>query len=407
MDPELWELYERGSSDDEVSVIIRMAPGIAPPTTIRIVAHFGDVSTGRLRRGDIVPVRQSPGVLSLKAAGLVSPPPSFEADASIDSETDAEDESGEADEAALPTAALDPSVGDGRGVLVGVCDWGLDFTHANFRNEDGTTRIEVLWDQRGSGDPLAPPPYDIGRRLTRERINAALKDPDPPRALGYHAASGDPGNNGAHGTHVTDILCGNRREPGSQVGLATASDIAFVHLAAQQLDELGNLGDSVGLLEGLDFIRRQAGGRPCVLHLSAGKTGGPHRGDTLLERAVDAMLEQPGIVLVQSVGNYADAAMHTHARVGPDQQHTLNWVTPERDRTPNELEIWYSGHDVFDVTLVSPDGRDFTVPLDNRVQLRGRVPVPGAAYGADNEGAPSYAGSLVRRIRPLPSALIT
>ena len=134
-----------------------------------------------------------------------------------------------------------------------------------------------------------------------------------------------------------------------------------MHLAAPQLDELANLGDSVGLLEGLDFIRRQAAGRPCVLHLSAGKTGGPHRGDTLLERAVDAMLKTPGIVLVQSVGNYAHTAMHAHARVGPDQRHVLDWLTPRNDRTPNELEIWYSGQDVFDVTLIAPDGREFSV----------------------------------------------
>src|SRR4029079_17285523 len=117
-----------------------------------------------------------------------------------------------------------------------------------------------------------------------------------------------------------------------------------------RLAELGNLGDSVGLLEGLDFVRRQAAGGPGGLHLSAGKTGGDHRGRTLLEIAVDAMLLEPGIALVQSVGNYADSAMHTHARVGPDRRHVLHWVTPQNDRTPNELEIWYSGQDVFEVT---------------------------------------------------------
>ena len=77
-----------------------------------------------------------------------------------------------------------------------------------------------------------------------------------------------------------DILAGNRREPGSEVGLASGADIVFVHLAAPRLGELGNLGDSVGLLEGLDFCRRQAAERPCVLHLSAGKTGGEQRGLT-------------------------------------------------------------------------------------------------------------------------------
>jgi hypothetical protein len=105
-----------------------------------------------------------------------------------------------------------------------------------------------------------------------------------------------------------------------------------------------------------------------VLHLSAGKTGGDKRGNSPLERAVDAMLKQP-IILVQSVGNYANAAMHAHARVGPDQRHVLEWITPENDRTPNELEIWYSGEDVFDVTLISPEGREFSVALGNKKQL--------------------------------------
>ena len=60
---------------------------------------------------------------------------------------------------------------------------------------------------------------------------------------------------------VVLIVAGNRRQSGSEVGLATESDIVFVHLAAPQLDEIANLGDSVGLLEGLDFIRQQAAGR--------------------------------------------------------------------------------------------------------------------------------------------------
>ena len=43
MDPSLWELYESGSEDDEVGVILRMAPGIEPPSLVRIVSRFGDV----------------------------------------------------------------------------------------------------------------------------------------------------------------------------------------------------------------------------------------------------------------------------------------------------------------------------------------------------------------------------
>ena len=121
------------------------------------------------------------------------------------------------------------------------------------------------------------------------------------------------------------------------------------------------------------------------MHLSAGKTGGPHRGDTLLERAVDVMLQKPGLVLVQSVGNYADAALHVHARVGPDQEYVLDWMTPRNDRTPNELEIWYSGEDVFEITLTAPGGQRFTGPLQTRTQLRDGLEVWGNLYHRQHE----------------------
>jgi subtilisin family serine protease len=385
MDPNLVELFEAGSPDDEVSVILRLETGAAPPTQVRVVSQFGEVATARVRRGDIAAVRRSPAVKSLKASRYVTPPsplePGFDPDAYGD-EAESEPEAGPA----MPEAShLPPVTEDGRGVVVGICDWGIDFTHANFRNADGSTRLLAIWDQRGFGDPRAPAPYNLGRLLTREAINAALAEPDPCAARGYHPASGDPSDSGSHGTHVADILAGNRREPGSEVGLASGADLVFVHLAAPHLSELANLGDSVGLLEGLDFIRRQAAGRPCVLHLSAGKTGGPHRGTTLLERAVDAMLAEPGIALVQSVGNYADAAMHTHARVGPDQKHVLDWLIPRDDRTSNELEIWYNGQDVFDVTLIAPHGREFSVALGSRAQLRDGAQVWGNFYHRRHE----------------------
>src|SRR5262249_53031147 len=368
---------------EEVGSIIRMAPGLQPPPNVRVVAQFEDIFTARILRGDIVMVRQSPGVVSVKASTRVILPGPLESaretvtvtedleyvEDSEDVEDVADDGKGEAAVPMPKIAGLESVPEDGTGVVVGICDWGFDFTHPNFRNADGTTRLLCLWDQRGFGDPLAPKPYNQGRLLTREVINAALRTSDPCKTLGYHPASGDPTNTGSHGTHVADILAGNRREPGSEVGLASGADIVFVHLAAPHLGELGNLGDSVGLLEGLDFCRRQAAGRPCVLHLSAGKTGGEKRGQSPLERAVDSRLKAPGIVLVQSVGNYAHTAMHTHARIGPDQRYVPNWISPPHHRPPHSAELSYSGEDVFEITLIAPDGTEFTTPLDSRVRL--------------------------------------
>jgi len=35
----------------------------------------------------------------------------------------------------------------GKGVLIGIIDTGIDYTHKAFLNEDGTTRIKSIWDQ--------------------------------------------------------------------------------------------------------------------------------------------------------------------------------------------------------------------------------------------------------------------
>ena len=213
-------------------------------------------------------------------------------------------------------------------------------------------------------------PYGYGRVHTREEINRALASSDPTSALGYHPSKADPQGNGAHGTHVLDILAGNRREPGSQVGLASVSEIVCVDLATERMSVLENFGDSVRLLEGLDFVRRQAGERPLVMYSSAGKTGGPHNGTSLFEQAMDSLvLERPGIALVQSVGNYADSRMHVHGRLRPEQEYVLHWLISSRDRTPNELEVWYSGQDQFDLTLVAPNGARFEAVLGENVKL--------------------------------------
>ena len=83
----------------------------------------------------------------------------------------------------------------GAGVLVAVIDSGIDYSHPDFRNEDGTTRIAVLWDQTISGSP--PMGYDIGTLYTREQINQALKTPMPERMEIVPST-----DLSGHGTHV-------------------------------------------------------------------------------------------------------------------------------------------------------------------------------------------------------------
>lgn len=63
----------------------------------------------------------------------------------------------------------------GRGVLVAIIDSGIDYTHPDFRNADGTTRIAELWDQTLS-------------IYTREQIDQALMAMGDPNSIRVSAS---------------------------------------------------------------------------------------------------------------------------------------------------------------------------------------------------------------------------
>ena len=84
----------------------------------------------------------------------------------------------------------------GNGVIVAIIDSGIDYTHPDFRNANGTTRIIDLWDQTIPGNP--PEGYAIGTLYTREQINEALAVTDPVQRMTMIPSTDTSG----HGTHV-------------------------------------------------------------------------------------------------------------------------------------------------------------------------------------------------------------
>lgn len=69
----------------------------------------------------------------------------------------------------------------GENVLVAVIDSGIDYSHPDFRNSNGTTRIIGIWDQTISGNP--PQGYKIGTFYSQEIINEALLKRTKPEQL--------------------------------------------------------------------------------------------------------------------------------------------------------------------------------------------------------------------------------
>lgn len=373
MDPELWELLEEGDRGDQVAAIIRLGQPGNVPAGVRVVAQFGEIATVRMARESILKIRGDAEVASFKAPG---PPMGPEVELDDLFLQEGLDGSVQPSDVRRPPA-LDAT---GREVCIGVVDWGMDFAHADFRNADGSTRLLALWDQRGDPRPESPQPYGYGIVHTREAINRALESSDPYAALGYHPGDADLGS-GAHGTLVASIAAGNG-DGGGPVGIAPEAELVFVHNATWGQDPSAKLGNSVTLLEAIDFITRTAGERPCAINLSMGRTGEQHDGTTLVEQGLDAVLRaSPGRVICQSTGNYFSSRLHASGQLRPAQQRTFVWQVSKADVTPNEFEIWYPGRDKMQVEIRSPDGSfSLRLSLGERAPLTVNGQIVGRAY---------------------------
>jgi subtilisin family serine protease len=362
LDPRLQRLLDRrdrgltspvtsSTERGQVAVIARVTSFEAweAISEVRTGAQLGEaedgssIVTGRLPVSRIEAVRENEAVLSLKAAQRLRP-----ILAASTRETN-----GTAD--LLPP---DAKGGQGTGVIVGLVDFGCDFAHQNFRNDDGTTRLLGIWDQDGPSAPDSP--FGFGRVHPRDKIDQALQAEDPYRTLGYgpDAANTD----GTHGTHVMDIAAGNGRGTGVP-GFAPHADILFVEPATTDIAWSGpeavgsEFGDSAQLLEAIRFIFDQAGTTPCAVNVSLGTNGGPHDGSSLVEQGIDAILrEAENRAVVIAASNSFSDGIHAAGTVRQGETVDLEWQVPTHDITGNEVEIWYPGADEFEFELIQPDG---------------------------------------------------
>lgn len=352
MDPALWELLlarQGAGPGGEVDAIVRFVGEPRELPGLRIVARFGSIVTCRITAADVVRVHARPEVRSVKAARALGP-------GLLERST------GHPDPRTSDLRRPPGLRATGAGVVVGSVDWGLDIDAPCFRwpvERDGSvspggTRLLALWDQRSQHTRPAPQPYGYGVVHTRADINAALRSADPYGAIGYHPSIADTGS-GSHGTHVLDIAAGNGLGNGP-AGMAPGADLVFVHLADRNTGGLANLGDSVRLLEAIDFVARTAGSRPWVVNLSLGRTGGPHDCTTPVELAFEQLLATAtGCQIVQSAGNYRSTRTHTYGFLSEGERRSFSFVVQPGDPTPNELEIWYDGADEF-VVHIDPPG---------------------------------------------------
>jgi len=208
---------------------------------------------------------------------------------------------------------------DGSGVVIGIIDTGIDWSHPDFKNLDSTTRIKYIWDQRQSDSANTPTQYNYGQEWNSIDIN-----------LGF-CTSLDVNNN-SHGTICAGIAAGNGLCSGPYRGVAPKADIIVV--AINFADNFHNTVD-----DAVDYIYKRADSlhEPCVINASLGGYFGSHDGNDLQAQFINNLITaDSGRAFVCAAGNEGGFPFHLGYTVNPSDT-SFTWLT---NPTGNVIDIW-------------------------------------------------------------------
>ena len=274
---------------------------------------------------------------------------------------------------------------DGTGVIVGVADWGFDYTHPVFYDTAmNNYRIIAAWDQYRSS--LAPPEgFDYGSCIYgQENLLAIECDTNNIYDLGLH------------GTHVASIAAGGGAGTKYR-GIAPGAELL---VSSWLLDE-GNVLDAYSWMR--DEAKRQ--GKRLVINNSWGLYNfGEMDGTSLFDDFVYNMSEQDSVIFVTSAGNNRGSSFHIKCEFAESEVlrsevqfnlpipasddywgQTLNLVGETTDIFGSQIELHF-GQEVFSTDMMmttsdTPVTSGFFLYNDNTDSLIYRLTIVPASDG--------------------------
>ena len=259
----------------------------------------------------------------------------------------------------------------GKGVLIGLVDTGIDYRSPLFQNPDGTTRIAGIWDQSVPIEedvlPAGVPDYypmggsSYGTEYTREQINEALASDDPLSLVPTQDTIG-------HGTFLAGLSAGSSIPQEDFTGAAPEAELAVVKLkpAKKYLRDFYLIPSDApafqenDIMMGIKYLRMMADRlkKPLVILLAMGSNSGSHIGTSPLSQVTQNYSGFFGIITVIAGGNETGAAHHFYASIpaGTEYEDVEIRVGKEEAERGFVLELWAADADTYTVGFISPSG---------------------------------------------------
>lgn len=245
----------------------------------------------------------------------------------------------------------------GQGVILGIADSGIDYTHPAFLDENGKTRILALWDQNAPEGP-SPDGISYGREYTTAEINAALKTSNPsiPRDII------------GHGTALAGAAGGSEDVIYDFVGAAPLASFVIVKLkpAKKYLRSYYFASDSCiayqenDIMLAINYLRRKAISYrlPLSIAFGLGCALGDHNRFSALDNVTESVSLYQNACICVPAGNEGLAAKHYRGVIPSPDAADLMELNVGRDTPGVFLEIWGHIPATLSIGLRSPSGEE-------------------------------------------------
>lgn len=252
---------------------------------------------------------------------------------------------------------------DGKDIVIGIVDTGIDILNEEFLNEYGRTRIKYAWDQSvnsSSGDGYAGE-FPFGMYYTEEQLNRFVEE-------GNSVLRGEDN----HGNYLASIAAGRNN------GIAVNSDLVVVKLkkAKENLKELygvrqGEAYSEADIMLAIAYILQCSYRlrKTVSILIGFGTNSGSHTGSAALEAYINNIGILRGVCVSVAGGNEGSAGHHTDGDIEDNEQAVIEINVPEK--TAFTLEIWGKAPGVYAIGMDIAGGEiiDRIPPRFDRSQI--------------------------------------
>ncbi len=252
----------------------------------------------------------------------------------------------------------------GGGTLIGFVDTGIDYTKDVFIYEDGSSKIQYIYDQTERGN--TPEGFYLGTEYNNEQINEALKAKNPYEIVPQKDTVG-------HGTFLASVAAGREVESGS-IGAAPDSEVIAVKLRKARPfyleqflvpPEQENAYESTDIMIGIEYILKKARelDRPVVICIGVGTNLGSHDGFSIFEEYLSKISALRGVCVCTAGGNESQMKHHLENTLTVSGEEQNIDIRVGENAGSFLISIWNTAADRISVSVRSPTG-----------ELIGRIP---------------------------------